>query len=68
MKEEAALKLKAYLYDAYHIELGEIASKQVIDHMYPIIEQSIYEETKAKIKNETINEMINALHQELNII
>ncbi|ARQ05782.1 DUF2164 domain-containing protein [Macrococcoides canis] len=64
MKEEVALMLKEYLFDTYNIELGELASKQVVDHMYPIIEDSIYEETKMKIKNETVHELIHSLQKE----
>lgn len=63
MKEEVALMLKEYLFDTYNIELGELASKQVVDHMYPIIEDSIYEETKMKIKNEAVHELIHSLQK-----
>ena len=39
---EVSKALKSFLYDNYEIEIGEIASKQIIDHIYPMIENEIH--------------------------
>lgn len=61
---EVSKALKSFLYDNYEIEIGEIASKQIIDHIYPMIENEIHEDMKTEIQNETINDVIAKLESE----
>ncbi|MDK4214008.1 hypothetical protein QJ528_07940 [Staphylococcus warneri] len=61
---EVSKALKSFLYDNYEIEIGEIASKQIIDHIYPMIENEIHKDMKMEIQNETINDVIAKLESE----
>lgn len=61
---EVSKALKSFLYDNYEIEIGEIASKQIVDHIYPMIENEIHEDMKMEIQNETINDVIAKLESE----
>ncbi|EEQ79113.1 MULTISPECIES: hypothetical protein [Staphylococcus] len=61
---EVSKALKSFLYDNYEIEIGEIASKQIIDYIYPMIENEIHEDMKMEIQNETINDVIAKLESE----
>ncbi|RIN07396.1 hypothetical protein BU092_00255 [Staphylococcus warneri] len=61
---EVSKALKSFLYDNYEIEIGEIASKQIIDHIYTMIENEIHEDMKMEIQNETINDVIAKLESE----
>ena len=61
---EVSKALKSFLYDNYEIEIGEIASKQIIDYIYPMIENEIHEDMKMEIQHETINDVIAKLESE----
>lgn len=61
---EVSKALKSFLYDNYEIEIGEIASKQIIDYIYPMMENEIHEDMKMEIQNETINDVIAKLESE----
>ncbi|MEX2948784.1 hypothetical protein ABH521_007870 [Staphylococcus warneri] len=64
---EVSKALKSFLYENYEIEIGEIASKQIIDHIYPLIKNEIREDMKTEIQNQTINDVIAKLESEKKI-
>lgn len=61
---EFSKELKSFLYQKYEIEIGEIASKQIIDHLYPMIKDEIHEQIKTEIQEQTINHVIEKLEEE----
>lgn len=65
MTVDIALKLKQFLKDTYQLEIGEIASKQIIDYLYPLIEANIYEKVEHQIKQETIQHLVEQLESNL---
>ncbi|RXK17658.1 DUF2164 family protein [Macrococcus sp. DPC7161] len=64
MKIELALKLKKFLMDTYEIEIGEIASKNIIDYLYPSFEDAICDDMKDSIYNNCINDIIHVILKE----
>lgn len=64
LEVELALKLKKFLYKKYELEIGEIASKQIIDYLYDGFEKAIYEDVKKQIYNDCINEIIETISKE----
>lgn len=65
MTVDISLKLKQFLKDTYQLEIGEIASKQIIDYLYPLIEANIYEKVEHQIKQETIQHLVEQLESNL---
>lgn len=61
---EVSKELKSFLYQKYEIEIGEIESKQIIDHLYPMIKDEIHEDIKSEIQEQTINHVIEKLEEE----
>lgn len=61
---EVSKELKSFLYQKYEIEIGEIASKQIIDHLYPMIKDEIHEDIKSEIQEQTFNHVIEKLEEE----
>ncbi|WP_414050713.1 hypothetical protein [Macrococcus animalis] len=59
-----ALKLKKFLYNKYELEVGEIASKQIIDYLYDSFEKVIYEDIKQRIYNDCVKDIIDTISKE----
>lgn len=62
-KIDMALNLKSFVEKRYNLEIGEIASLEIIKYIYENMESHIYHSLKSTVKKEVTEELINTLKE-----
>lgn len=62
-KIDMALNLKRFVEKKYNLEIGEIASLEIVKYIYENMESHIYYSLQSTIRKEVTEELINTLKE-----